>query len=255
MPGQIHRKHLHPPALAALAFTALAPINSVHADIIYLDIPDATLHYGGGGAAINFDGVGGNELVWSVLILDNFTCLCEGSAAYADGINGAQTALSNGDTIAFVAGQIIDDSHSYSGFNKLIEQWWSQCCTTPAYCEGNWCETGQMRYIGTRFLINGTYHYAWLRTQRTGNSIPTWNITIYDLAYESQPLTPIIAGQICTADTDLSGDVAVPDLLAVINAWGACAAPCPPHCTSDINRDCAVNVQDLLAVINAWGSC
>jgi hypothetical protein len=51
------------------------------------------------------------------------------------------------------------------------------------------------------------------------------------------------------------GAVNVNDLLAVINGWGACPAPCPPSCNADINDDCMVNVNDLLAVINAWGSC
>lgn len=51
------------------------------------------------------------------------------------------------------------------------------------------------------------------------------------------------------------GTVNVLDLLAVINGWGACPAPCPPSCPSDINGNCTVNVQDLLAVINNWGPC
>lgn len=50
------------------------------------------------------------------------------------------------------------------------------------------------------------------------------------------------------------GLVGVPDLLAVINAWGICSPPC----TADIappSGDGTVGVPDLLAVINAWGSC
>lgn len=52
-----------------------------------------------------------------------------------------------------------------------------------------------------------------------------------------------------------NGVVNVQDMLAVINAWGSCAPPCPPSCLGDVNNSCAVNVQDLLAVINAWGPC
>jgi hypothetical protein len=61
----------------------------------------------------------------------------------------------------------------------------------------------------------------------------------------------------CPADVPpVDGMVNVLDLLAVINAWGPCRAPCPPACPADITgSDCQVNVLDLLAVINAWGPC
>jgi glucose/arabinose dehydrogenase len=55
-----------------------------------------------------------------------------------------------------------------------------------------------------------------------------------------------------------NGIVDVDDLLAVINAWGACLAP-PAQCPADIAPlgppmgDGVVNVDDLLAVINNWG--
>lgn len=55
------------------------------------------------------------------------------------------------------------------------------------------------------------------------------------------------------ADIDCNGIVNVTDLLAVINAWGACPPPCPPNCPADVVADCNVNVSDLLAVINNWG--
>jgi hypothetical protein len=52
--------------------------------------------------------------------------------------------------------------------------------------------------------------------------------------------------------------VGVPDLLAVINAWGACGSPCPadisPSQACGIG-DGAVGVPDLLLVINMWGAC
>jgi hypothetical protein len=53
-----------------------------------------------------------------------------------------------------------------------------------------------------------------------------------------------------------NGAVDVDDLLAVINAWGNCPSPCPPHCSADIapaGGNCIVNVDDLLMVINNWG--
>lgn len=58
----------------------------------------------------------------------------------------------------------------------------------------------------------------------------------------------------CAADITGDSQVSVPDLLAVVNAWGACAPP-PSLCAADVNHDGQVNVGDLIAVINAWGGC
>jgi hypothetical protein len=66
-------------------------------------------------------------------------------------------------------------------------------------------------------------------------------------------------GSVCpTNPADINGDgvVGVPDLLAVINGWGACSVPCPPSCPADLapnGGDCNVGVPDLLMVINNWG--
>jgi len=65
---------------------------------------------------------------------------------------------------------------------------------------------------------------------------------------------------LCPADISPSGMpngiVNVDDLLAIINAWGACANPnnCPADIAPAGGND-IVNVDDLLAVINAWGAC
>jgi hypothetical protein len=60
---------------------------------------------------------------------------------------------------------------------------------------------------------------------------------------------------IVAADITDDGTVGVPDLLAVINAWGGCELPCAPFCAADVTHDCTVGVPDLLAVINSWGAC
>ena len=64
-------------------------------------------------------------------------------------------------------------------------------------------------------------------------------------------------GDPCPADiapTGGNGIVDVDDLLAVINAWGACES-----CVADIapltNGNGTVDVDDLLLVINSWGAC
>jgi len=66
------------------------------------------------------------------------------------------------------------------------------------------------------------------------------------------PLCPADVTPIGSPD----GTINVDDLLAIINAWGACANP--NDCPADIapaGGDDVVNVDDLLAVINAWGVC
>ena len=67
-------------------------------------------------------------------------------------------------------------------------------------------------------------------------------------------LSITVTSEACPADVNNSGGVEVNDLLAVINAWGACPVP-PASCPADINQDGLVSVSDLLAVIAAWGPC
>lgn len=240
--------------LNGIVLAALALSNAAHADIVYVDMPNSVLNGGGGGAPIDFNSNGAIDLSWSIFVGDDPTCACSTTMVFSNGHNGAQTATSNFMTSAFEAGDLIDASLLFASVSELMIEQWSACCTRPAYCDGDWCGTGQTSYIGARFLINGVEHYGWVRTRRFGQHEWDWSIVLYDFAYESQPQTPIIAGKMCSADTDLSGEVSVSDLLAVINGWGACNAPCPP-CVSDLNYDCTVNAADLLAVIAAWGPC
>jgi hypothetical protein len=65
--------------------------------------------------------------------------------------------------------------------------------------------------------------------------------------YKSYVLKPI-APQEVAGDADGNGIVNVDDLLAVVNAWGICAAPC----AADLTDDGDVDVDDLLMVINNW---
>jgi probable HAF family extracellular repeat protein len=60
-------------------------------------------------------------------------------------------------------------------------------------------------------------------------------------------LTPL---DTCPADVDGDDAVNVPDLLAVLAAWGPCAG-----CPEDIDGDGIVGIDDLLAVLQAWGPC
>jgi hypothetical protein len=58
----------------------------------------------------------------------------------------------------------------------------------------------------------------------------------------------------CVGDTDGSGDIGFPDLLAVLSNWGD-YEPCPPHMPADFDQDCTVGFSDLLVVLSGWGPC
>ena len=57
-------------------------------------------------------------------------------------------------------------------------------------------------------------------------------------------------GSVCPADLDGDGAVAVPDLLALLAAWGT-----DPGGPPDLDGDGAVAVPDLLALLASWGPC
>ena len=42
-------------------------------------------------------------------------------------------------------------------------------------------------------------------------------------------------------------------LLALLAAWGPCAAPCPPGCPADLDGDCQVGITDFLLLLGNWG--
>jgi hypothetical protein len=74
-------------------------------------------------------------------------------------------------------------------------------------------------------------------------------------AYEVHPDTPDCEGDITGAGGLPNGVVDTDDLLAVINSWGVCAAPCPADISLSPCADGIVATDDLLAVINNWGAC
>jgi hypothetical protein len=78
-----------------------------------------------------------------------------------------------------------------------------------------------------------------------GGASPSLRVSLNTTPVDDPPCP----GNIITAGGS-ANQVDVDDLLAVINAWGKCAA-----CDADINNDNQVNVDDLLTVINSWGAC
>ncbi|MCH2134325.1 MAG: FG-GAP repeat protein [Phycisphaerales bacterium] len=61
----------------------------------------------------------------------------------------------------------------------------------------------------------------------------------------------IATGCGCPGDVDGDGSVGVNDLLAVLESWGDCPAPCDP----DVDDNGVVNVDDVLLVIAGWNNC
>jgi hypothetical protein len=54
-------------------------------------------------------------------------------------------------------------------------------------------------------------------------------------------------------DLNNDGIVSVPDLLALLAAWGPCAPPGGGSCPADLNLDGSVGVGDLLLLLANWG--
>lgn len=72
-------------------------------------------------------------------------------------------------------------------------------------------------------------------------------------------LTVSFAVSPCLGDVTGDGQVATTDLLALLAAWGPCAAlvpgTCAPDCPADLNGDRTVDNQDLLILLANWGPC
>jgi hypothetical protein len=83
------------------------------------------------------------------------------------------------------------------------------------------------------------------------NPSGTWEFVNQD----EPPFGARVDASAIPGDVDVDGFVNVEDLLAVINAWGACPA-LPRECPADVappGGDGVVDVDDLLTVINNWG--
>ena len=118
-----------------------------------------------------------------------------------------------------------------------------------------------------RFEGIGTFQIENLIVNDVGHwyVINGYGITINDSRHMAVPATNSVTGEggmILLTPISIGGDVNsdgivnVIDLLAVLNAWGACPAslqPCPADIAPPPSGDGQVNVLDLLMVINNWG--
>ena len=85
--------------------------------------------------------------------------------------------------------------------------------------------------------IDGWIHLPGGGTRVGGSS----GSTIHQVFYNPRP---------CPSDVSGNGQVDFADLLAILEAWGACDG-----CPEDINGDGTVNFADLLIVLASWGPC
>ena len=116
-------------------------------------------------------------------------------------------------------------------------------------------EAGGGSSSGGAFILNGTIGQPDAGEVMTGGAFELRG------GFWTGGVEPV---ETCPADIapTPNGDdmVSVPDLLAVINAWGACPIP-PAACPADIAPagppmgDGTVGVPDLLRIINNWGLC
>ena len=60
-------------------------------------------------------------------------------------------------------------------------------------------------------------------------------------------------GPVCPiGDIDQDGVVGVDDFEELMDAWGPCQGPCPPHCPADLDDDCQVGIVDFLLLLANW---
>jgi hypothetical protein len=100
-------------------------------------------------------------------------------------------------------------SASFGSFGALVEG--TNSNTGSFYSRGFWAGNLKNRYLGVRFLINGKFHYGWIRLTVTTNvklRKPTLSATITGYAYETVPDKPILAG---TTGIAASAEVQVPE--------------------------------------------
>jgi hypothetical protein len=105
----------------------------------------------------------------------------------------------------------------------------------------------------TRSFIVGDYVAPTSQVRVRFSVADVGSPSIVEAGVDNFVVDEFICDELPACLADLSGDqmVGVPDLLAIINAWGPCAPPCP----ADQNDDGQIGVPDLLAIINAWGPC
>ena len=132
-------------------------------------------------------------------------------------------------------------------------------------CDAGGFGEGEL-YIGATSVVTDTGGNADFDLDLNAAMPPGWVITAtatLDPAGATSEFSACapVTGNPRTGDLDGNNVVNVFDLFALLDAWGACAQPCPHlgNCPADITNaagtggDCAVDVFDLFALLANWG--
>ncbi len=161
-------------------------------------------------------------------------------------MNGFLCAADSGQVTFLPEGSVVgpareQDAFSYANLLVVfaIDNWWGT---------GDYSLPAGHHFIGIQFQRDGAAHYGWLGIVVEGDA-PWITATITEIAWESEPDTPIVVG--CAPSPDLNGDGMVDgfDLGLLLGAWGAV----PPGSAGDLNADGMVDGADLGALLQQWG--
>ncbi|MDP7008856.1 MAG: M12 family metallo-peptidase [Phycisphaerales bacterium] len=167
-----------------------------------------------------WDALGGNDLVY-----DSYVAIGSDDAAFSAAL------LLGFDSVGFnnATGLVINDGL------------WFIIPDDPAGTIGQGTELGHR--IGSFSIEQGQGFEALVNVQwNDGAGVVHQSLGLY---WNNEGIAP-------ACSTDINGDNAtdVNDLLALIDAWGACSG-----CNADIDGSGAVDVDDLLLLIGGWGPC
>ena len=134
--------------------------------------------------------------------------------------------------------------------------WFVGTAGIPLFADGHWDPSvDYLLFPWDAGTDSGTGYTS--QNQNTSPQALIMPITDYPFAEDGAPVEPLgvfrfrrLGAPACAGDIDDSGDVAVNDLLSVIDAWGAC-----DDCPQDIDMNGEVGVGDILAVLATYGSC
>ncbi len=160
-------------------------------------------------------------------------CDLDGDATFQSDVWFRHTAQCTGTLVVRTCG-------SNPGFDSKIALYPVTCPTEPGTalgCNNDSC--GQHSSVSIPVVQGSTYR---IRVGGHNGAQGEANLTIS--CFPDPEPDP------CPADLTGDGAVGVPDLLALLGAWGPCG-----DCDADLTGDGSVGVPDLLDLLGAWGAC
>ena len=183
-------KNLFKTAVSLFLFSIFLIPRISGADILYNDIEDLIIT---SFETIDLDGNGTDDFSFSVYY-DDWDYGMESEILTPYGSPDANQNMHNGDytTTKLALGDSINTSQVFTSSSYLLEEW-----DYDGYGRrGDWDEmaAGDTGYIGFKFLGNDELeHFGWFQAHVDPDS---FNITVFDYAYEGTPGTGIAAGDI-----------------------------------------------------------